>query len=941
MSPRPLVACRPLLPLLLGLATAILHAQSAVPAFSSEGSVHDPSVLRAGSEFFVFGSHLASAKTTDLMNWTQLSSSPVAGNALAPAPQTTFAEGIAWIGGASNFWAPDVYRLPDGRYYLYYCLCEGSSPRGTIGLAVADAPGGPYTDQGLLLKSGMWGQTSPDGTIYDATKHPNAVDPCVFADTQGRLWMVYGSYSGGIFILQLNPTTGRPLAGQGYGKKLIGGNHVQIEAPYILHNPATGYYYLFLSFGGLDSAGGYQIRVGRSLNPDGPYLDPTGTNLSFVSGPAGSFFDLPSIAPYGGKLIGNYQFLRVDGEPGTTTRGYLSPGHNSAWRDPATGQSFIFFHTRFVGRGEAHEVRVHRLHFNSQGWPVIAPHRYAGEGDYTFTSAALAGRYKIINHAKDISSTLRTSTLVTFGADGTVSGDANGTWALEGNNYLTLTLAGTTYRGVFTRQWDDDNKVWVIGFTSLSSGGVSVWGSAVAAANLPPSFIASANATVPRGQLFERTVVATEPDFAQSVTYGFVTAPTGATINATTGVISWTPQLYQAGRTHRFTLRATDNAASPRTAFTGFDVTVSTPTVLNRSDLEFTAAGTAGLRDANGLFTGLGARLPGTGSSVPTNDPLLALETSGTGALALTTTRTDYYGAVELATNRSVGVPLSSLGFTGAQDFAVTAIFRTPPALGYVDQVGLFVGANASTLTRAGIIVFGTSPEGYSTHTVSAADTAGRFGGAVSLADGLTVTIQRSGGVWRHWVEGVEWNPAAYGVKSEASFLNGFTNLTAGVFAMTPFNTNAKTVRLESLTSIVDSGLPLLTALETWRQTHFGSSAATGNGADDADPDGDGLANLLEYALGSTPVSSASAAPPQVGAQTETTGARRLTLTFARIADAALLYAVEGADSLAGPWTTQWTSTGTANVAGPVTVPDGATLPAAGGARFLRLRVSR
>jgi len=33
--------------------------------------------------------------------------------------------------------------------------------------------------------------------------------------------MVYGSYSGGIYILKMNPSTGKQYPGQGYGKKLL------------------------------------------------------------------------------------------------------------------------------------------------------------------------------------------------------------------------------------------------------------------------------------------------------------------------------------------------------------------------------------------------------------------------------------------------------------------------------------------------------------------------------------------------------------------------------------------------------------------------------------------------------------------------------------------------------------------------------------------------
>lgn len=42
-------------------------------------------------------------------------------------------------------------------------------------------------------------------------------------------------------------------------------------------------------------------------------------------------------------------------------------------------------------------------------------------------------------------------------------------------------------------------------------------------------------------------------------------------------------------------------------------------------------------------------------------------------------------------------------------------------------------------------------------------------------------------------------------------------------------------------------------ARQAWRYQNFGTVAGTGNAADDADPDGDGLSNLLEYALGTLP----------------------------------------------------------------------------------------
>lgn len=127
-----------------------------------------------------------------------------------------------------------------------------------------------------------------------------------------------------------------------------------------------------------------------------------------------------------------------------------------------------------------------------------------------------------------------------------------------------------------------------------------------------------------------------------------------------------------------------------------------------------------------------------------------------------------------------------------------------------------------------------------------------------------------------------------------------------------------------------------LSAVEQWRLAHFGSSANSGDGADTADPDLDGLPNLLEYALGDDPRSAASAALP-----TYQVVAGRLVMGFSCIADPALTYTVEAASSLAfRDWSPIWSSTGSENIAGHVDVPD-AVLLNAEAERYLRLKVSR
>ena len=51
-----------ILALLIGLSLSI-----------SRVSVHDPSIIEDNGHYYVFGSHLATARSDDLINWTQIS----------------------------------------------------------------------------------------------------------------------------------------------------------------------------------------------------------------------------------------------------------------------------------------------------------------------------------------------------------------------------------------------------------------------------------------------------------------------------------------------------------------------------------------------------------------------------------------------------------------------------------------------------------------------------------------------------------------------------------------------------------------------------------------------------------------------------------------------------------------------------------------------------
>lgn len=445
-----------------------------VPKFK-DVSVHDPSVIRAeDGTYYIFGSHMAAAKSSDLIQWKMISTNAERGCKLVENVQEQMKEALRYAQTAT-FWAPDVQKLNDGRYYLYYCTCRGDCPLSALGVAVSDSPEGPYENLGVFLKSGYSG--------YDATNLPNVVDPCVFFDKEGKLWMVYGSYSGGIYILEMNPDNGFPLEGQGYGKKLLGKNHARIEGPYILYSPDTDYYYLFLSFGGLGANDGYNIRVCRSRTPDGPYEDALGQDMRQCGGRVGTFFNDPDYEDYGVKLMGGYCFENIGSDANRTRLAYRSPGHNSAFYEEETGRYFLVFHTRFAGRGESYKVRVHQMYMNADGWPVVMPQRYAGEQRQTPLAGNQTGMYKVILHGRDINKTEHTSQLITLNADGTVTGELTGEWECQPDGTFTCRLADIRYTGVMAMALDSRESVWTACFTALDDTGASLWGCHVAHEN--------------------------------------------------------------------------------------------------------------------------------------------------------------------------------------------------------------------------------------------------------------------------------------------------------------------------------------------------------------------------------------------------------------------------------------------------------------------------
>ena len=107
-----------------------------------------------------------------------------------------------------------------------------------------------------------------------------------------------------------------------------------------------------------------------------------------------------------------------------------------------------------------------------------------------------------------------------------------------------------------------------------------------------------------------------------------------------------------------------------------------------------------------------------------------------------------------------------------------------------------------------------------------------------------------------------------------------------------------------ALTNLAAHSHQLLTAQEQWRLQHFGSSENTGAGADEADAEGDGLTNVMEFATGNDPKAFSSV--PESFAVGENAMEFWYSRSKAAIADG-FQFQVEFSDRLALP---NWSGSG-------------------------------
>lgn len=462
---------------------------------------HDPSIFKDfDGTYYIFGSFLAGGYSKDLYNWTSIDGTF----------QGSFTEDVkeqirAWNkderSGSWNgyLWAPDIVYNPNMGKYCIYLSANGDDWKSNIVLLTADAVDGPYEYVGTIVYGGFneedYAETDapmvlgeseiPERYVTNGVDNkkwgdmwPNCIDPCTFFDAEGNLWMSYGSWSGGIFMLKLDPDTGlrdysvtyeTNLHSDAYfGKKIAGGAYVSGEASYI--QKIGDYYYLFISYGNLEAAGGYNVRVYRSERPDGDYVDLLGNT------PYSDSYVFNYNLSTGVRLMGGYKWRNFN-------NGQVAQGHNSAFVDD-DGRAYMVFHTRTDNGTEGHYVKVHQLFVTKEGWLVAAPYQTTGEALSSggYTAAQVAGDYEIILHELDIDyKALETKKpqKITLTEDGRIEGAYEGSWQTEpGTSYITLHFNGQDYSGLVLSMKVEYTTIETMVFTAVGmSDQVTLWGS--------------------------------------------------------------------------------------------------------------------------------------------------------------------------------------------------------------------------------------------------------------------------------------------------------------------------------------------------------------------------------------------------------------------------------------------------------------------------------
>ena len=304
------------------------HVRSEVSLLTGDVSpVHDPTIIRQGSTYYVFGTNRFNQKLLPIFCSPDLKVWKFCGNVFDDVPEWARLE----VPGARGIWAPDI-SYEGGEYRLYYAVSTFGSNQSVIGLITNKTLDSNSAEYKWIDRGRVVGSTKTDDY--------NAIDPNCVQDLDGNSWLAFGSFWGGIKMRRLDPDTGKLSSSDTKLYSLASRRPLDppaIEGPAIIRHGK--HYYLFVSFDfccrGKNST--YKIFVGRADRITGPYVDREGKSL--MDG--------------GGTLV-------IEG-----SENWRGPGGQSLLRDRS--QDLMAFHSYSSVTGKA-TLMVSKIRWND-GWP--------------------------------------------------------------------------------------------------------------------------------------------------------------------------------------------------------------------------------------------------------------------------------------------------------------------------------------------------------------------------------------------------------------------------------------------------------------------------------------------------------------------------------------------------------------------------------------------
>lgn len=263
----------------------------------------DPHIAAFGDTYYLYpttdgfegwsGTTFSAWSSRDLVNWRD------EGVILDLGPDVSWADARAW--------APAIAER-DGRYYFYFCA------EATIGVAVADAPTGPFADSGQRLIA-----ANPDGS-------GQPIDPAAYRDTDGRWYLYWGN--GSAWVVPLNDDM---VSFDQAAVRSIGGLTDFREGLFVVKR--NGVYHVTYSIDDTRSEN-YRVGYATGSSPYGPFA---------------------------------YRGVILEKDP---SLGILGTGHNSVLQVPGTDEWYIVYH-RFAipgGDGTHRETTIDRLTLSADGY---------------------------------------------------------------------------------------------------------------------------------------------------------------------------------------------------------------------------------------------------------------------------------------------------------------------------------------------------------------------------------------------------------------------------------------------------------------------------------------------------------------------------------------------------------------------------------------------